>query len=200
MSCAIRWQDDNGVPILDEIREITILPPANGGYLEIEFVSRLTARAQEVTLDGDAEHGGMQYRAHAEVAIGSERAKRLGKSSASGEELTAARAKLAKYLFPHAEDNPREQADLPWVAMMHGLGDREYTIQHMNHPDNPRGSMYSAYRDYGRFGPFFKASLKEGEQIVCRYRIWISVGSINDRALLQRNYERFLQAPAAGEK
>lgn len=41
-----------------------------------------------------------------------------------------------------------------------------------DHPDNPRPTVYNT-RAYGRLGPFFRATLKEGEPLVVRYRLLV---------------------------
>ena len=42
----------------------------------------------------------------------------------------------------------------------------------MSHPDNPKDTIWSAYRDYGRFGAFVKPELKNGDSLTLRYRFW----------------------------
>ena len=127
----------------------------------------------DVELNGDPEHAGVQYRPHNDVAAGDADVK-------------------AKYLF-HADGiDPREDKDLPWVAMSYGLGGKRYTVQHMNHPTNPKGTIYSAYRDYGRFGAFFVTTLKKDQTITLRYRFWISRGDIPSRETLAAQHATFV--------
>lgn len=62
----------------------------------------------------------------------------------------------------------------------------------MNHPDNPKDTLYSAYRDYGRFGAFFKRELKQGAELRLHYRIRVTAGDLPSREELQKQYEEFV--------
>ncbi len=62
----------------------------------------------------------------------------------------------------------------------------------MNHPQNPKSTLYSAYRDYGRFGAFFQRELAAGESLDLKYRIRITLGETPDRSVLQRQYDAYL--------
>ncbi|MDB4724532.1 hypothetical protein OAF71_01935 [bacterium] len=58
----------------------------------------------------------------------------------------------------------------------------------MNHSDNPKGSIYSAYRDYGRFGSFPKVTLKKGESLKLNYRIRVTLGDFPEREKMALEY------------
>lgn len=168
----VHWNDPGGKPILEERRIITAQPLDAPDLVCIDFVSKLKAIQGDVELDGDPEHAGMQYRAHNDVAKGDADDK-------------------AKYLFHEEGIDPRKDKDLPWVALTYGLGDTYYTVEHMNHPDNPKGTVYSAYRDYGRFGAFCRATVSKGETLTLRYRIWITRGQMPPRETLADLYADF---------
>jgi hypothetical protein len=85
--------------------------------------------------------------------------------------------------------------DLPWAAMSFVSGGRRYTVQHMNHPANPKGTRYSAYRDYGRFGAFPEADLAEGETLTLRYRFAVTAGDPPPRETLQAQHQAFANPP-----
>lgn len=153
----IHWNDKNGEPIIAEERQVTVFRQSE--IILLEFRTELKAVRADVYLAGDPEHGGFQYRAHNDVASGGKEVK-------------------ASYLFHEDGINPRQDTDLPWVAMSYGLNGRRYTVLHMNHPSNPRETVYSAYRDYGRFGAFFKERIKAGEKLTLCYRIGIGQGEM----------------------
>ncbi len=168
----IHWNDPEGQPILVERRSITARRLQAPAIVLLDFESELKAVRGDVELKGDPEHAGVQYRPHNDVATGGPEGK-------------------AKYLF-HADGiDPRKDKDLPWVALSYGLGGQRYTVQHMNHPGNPKGTVYSAYRDYGRFGAFFEDMIEKNQTLTLRYRFWISQGEMPARETLAAQYAEF---------
>jgi hypothetical protein len=62
----------------------------------------------------------------------------------------------------------------------------------MSAPANPNAdAVYSAYRDYGRFGEFFKHTIPAGQTLKLCYRIRVSEGSLPDRESLAAQYAAF---------
>lgn len=168
----VHWNDPEGQPILVERRSITAHRLAAPAIVQLDFVTQLKAVRGDVELKGDPEHAGVQYRPHNDVATGAAEGK-------------------AKYLF-HADGiDPHKDKDLPWVAMSYGLGSKRYVVQHMNHPDNPKGTVYSAYRDYGRFGAFFEGTIEKGQTLTLRYRFWIAQGEMPSRETLAAQQAAF---------
>ncbi len=172
----IHWNDKNGEPIIAEQRQTTVFSQSDPTILLLDFHTELKAVKGEVFLDGDPEHGGFQYRAHNDVATGGEQVK-------------------ATYLFHEDSIDPRENYDLPWVAMSYGLNDQRYNVQHINHPDNPKPTIYSAYRDYGRFGAFFKTTIASGETLTLRYRILVGHGEMPKRQEFANRYSALVNEP-----
>lgn len=171
----IHWNGKDGKPMLVEHRTITVYHRSNPTVVLLDFHTELKAVRGDVFLDGDPEHAGMQYRPHNDVAAGGKEVK-------------------TKYLF-HADGiDPRKNRDLPWVAMSYGLDRDRYIVQHINHPDNPKPTIYSAYRDYGRFGAFFKKEIPDGETLTLRYRIIISKGDMPDRQTLADKYAAYVKS------
>lgn len=168
----VHWNDPEGQPILVERRSITARRLAAPAIVQLDFKSELKAVRGDVELKGDPEHAGVQYRPHNDVAAGGPEGK-------------------AKYLFHTDGIDPRKDKDLPWVALSYGLGGQRYTVQHMNHPDNPKGTVYSAYRDYGRFGAFFEDTIEKDQTLTLRYRFWISRGEMPARETLAAQYAEF---------
>jgi len=172
----IHWNDKDGEPLIAERRQTTVFRQSDPTLLLLQCHTKLKAVRGDVFLNGDPEHAGFQYRAHNDVASGPKQAK-------------------ATYLF-HAEDiDPRRDRNLPWAAMSYGLDDRRYSVQHLNHPDNPKPTIYSAYRDYGRFGAFFKDTIKAGETLGLMYRICVVDGDMPGRQELASRYAAFVDCP-----
>jgi hypothetical protein len=171
----IHWRDDEERIILAERRTVGVARPGDAAPLMLDIQSKLTAEAGDVLLDGDPEHAGFQFRAHNDVAEGPPEDK-------------------ATYLFHEEGIDPRTDTDLPWAVMSFGLNGKRYWVQHMNHPQNPSPTVYSAYRDYGRFGAFPRAEIRKGKTLTLRYRLLIGEGAIPERSALARNYAMYLRA------
>ena len=172
----VHWDDKNGRTIIAEQRETTVFRQLDPTILLLDFCTELKAVSGDVFLDGDPEHAGVQYRPHDGVAKGGKDVK-------------------ATYLFHKDGINPKKDKDLPWVGMSYGLNDRRYSVEYMNHPENPKPAIYSAYRDYGRFGAFFKQKINAGETLTLRYRIWITEGRMPERGELANKYSGFVDGP-----
>lgn len=174
----IHWNDKNGEPIIAEQRQTTVFrqsDPIRGGGL-LEFRTELKAVRGDVELGGDPEHAGFQYRAHNDVASGGSEVK-------------------ATYLFHNDGVDPKKDIDLPWAAMSYRLNNQQYCVLHMDHPSNPRPTIYSAYRDYGRFGAFFTHTIKSGETLKLCYRMWIVGGEMPSRQQCISRYSAFVDCP-----
>ncbi|NIS50147.1 MAG: hypothetical protein GWN67_09300 [Phycisphaerae bacterium] len=175
-SSLINWNDKGGEAMVAERREVTVFRQSEPTVLLLEFQSELKAVRGDVFLNGDPEHAGMQYRAHNDVATGGKDVK-------------------ATYLFHKDGIDAHKDRDLPWAAMSCGLNGRRYSVLHMNHPDNPKQTLYSAYRDYGRFGAFFKKKVGAGETLKLRYRILVIEGEMPERGELAQKYSEFVDVP-----
>lgn len=172
----IHWNDKNGEPMIAERRQTTVFRQSDPTVLLLDFQTDLKAVRGDIFLNGDPEHAGFQYRPHDAVAKGDKEVK-------------------AKYLFHRDGIDPRKDRDLPWVAMSYGLNGGRYSVLHMNHPDNPKPTIYSAYRDYGRFGAFFTTDLAAGQSLRLNYRIWVGRGELPERRDLANKYLVFVEAP-----
>ncbi len=158
----IEWFGSGGEAVLDELRTHRLLAPGEA-YLVLDVTTVLTAAHGPVTLGGDPEHAGLQFRPHSQVAA----------------------SKSAQYIFPQEDTDPRRDLDLPWVAETFVVDDQPWTVQMMNHPENPRGAQWSAYRDYGRFGPFNTIKLESGESGTLQYRFRVTSGQAPPRTAAQ---------------
>src|SRR5688572_3157558 len=162
-----RWFDEAGKLILEEERTTTFLHAAPPARLVIDFTSTLKP-ASDVMLDGDPEHAGIQYRPANEVV-----------------------AKETTYVFPKKAADPKKDQDYPWVGETYTLRGKRHSVVHMNHPDNPKGTVYSAYRDYGRFGAFPKAQIKGGDSLTLKYRFLIADGEMPPADVVQKTWDAF---------
>ena len=155
------WMDEKEEPFLAEERTMTISEGVHGGRVMIDFQSKLTPVNEEVFLNGDPEHAGIQYRPANEVD-----------------------RKKTKYLFPNGVTEVKGVKDLPWAAENYTLGDKNYSVVHMNGPKNPKDTVHSAYRDYGRFGAYFKKTISKGESLTVNYGFLIKDGDLPEVAAI----------------
>ena len=144
----IHWNDQEREAILVESRTMTAAK-LEGGVVQIDFISRLKSVRGDVHLKGDPEHAGVQFRPGNEVV-----------------------RKQTRYLFHREGIDPKKDLDLPWVCESFELPFGKFAVVHLNHPKNPKGTRYSAYRDYGRFGAL-DFRIKQGETLSLRYRFLV---------------------------
>lgn len=164
------WMDGNEKPFIEEERTFTITEGAHGGRALVDFQSKLSPVRGDIALKGDPEHAGIQYRPANEVD-----------------------KKLTKYVFPEGVTQVKGVKDLPWVAENYTLKGQEYGVVHMNHPDNPKGTVHSAYRDYGRFGAFFEKDVKQGESLTVNYGFLIIDGALPSTSKIQKVWAAWSQ-------
>jgi len=170
----VHWNDGEGKPVVIEQRSMTVLRPGGATIATILFQSRLKAARCDIVLDGDPEHGGVHYRP-----------------------ADAVEKAATKYVFPKEDTDVKTERDLPWVAETYVLGRKKYSMLQMNDPGNPKGTIWSAYRDYGRFGAFFKKEVKKGETLKVRYAFQVMGGDLPSREALAAEWEAFAHPPAA---
>jgi hypothetical protein len=164
----IIWNGTDGKSVAEELRTQTVTQTDNA-HAVIDFTSEIKAVGSDIELNGDPEHAGCQFRPSQKVAENHS----------------------AKYTF-HADNlNLKQDLDLPWVAETFEIDGGKWTVQHMSSPANPKGARWSAYRDYGRFGPFTVVGVKEGESVTFRYRFRITKGEAPSREALSAAYQVF---------
>jgi hypothetical protein len=162
------WTDPDGKPILEEERKTTFLARPAPVMALVDFESRLKAPRGDVMLDGDPEHAGVHYRPHNDI-----------------------KASETVYVFPREGANAHKDTDYPWVGETYSLNGKKYSVVEMNHPENPKDTRYSAYRDYGRFGAFFKKEIKSGQTLTVRYRFLITAGEMPATDAIQKCWDEF---------
>lgn len=173
----IHWNDSTDHTIIDEIRTATIFHQPAPAIATIDFASTLTAVAGDVNLAGDSEHGGVQYRAHNDIAA----------------EVPG--SKKASYFFHEDGIDPREDHNLPWVGMSYDLDNKTYSVVEMNEEGNPKPAIWSAYRDYGRFGPYFSKNLADGESFDVHFRFLVRESDMPSRDEIDARYKWYNTPP-----
>lgn len=155
-TASIAWQDNQGEILLSEDRRFRFLEPPAKAYALIEMTSALTAVAGDAEMSGDPEHAGAQFRPANDIV-----------------------AKETVYAFHQDGIDPKKDLDLPWVGETFRLEPKtnRYSVVILNHPDNPKGTVFSAYRDYGRFGAFPSFTIQQGETATLRYRWIVTAGN-----------------------
>ena len=164
----IDWNDKKGRLILSEERTMELSPLATPGLLRVDFLTTVKAEAGDLALEADPEHGGVHYRAPQEVDT-----------------------TKTNYFFPVAKPVPHKDLDYPWVGMTYALRDQMFGVVEIDHPANPRGTRWSAYRDYARFRAYPHANLKKGDTLTLKYRFLISRGALVSTEFIQSEQATF---------
>lgn len=162
------WNDSEGKPFVEEERTMAFRRAPDVGRLFIDFTATLKATRGDVLLGGDPEHAGIQYRPANEVD-----------------------RKTTIYVFPRENADARKNLDYPWVGETYTLKGKRYSVVDFNHPQNPKKTVFSAYRDYGRFGAFFVAPIKAGDSLKVMYRFLIAEGEMPSAAAIQKCWDEY---------
>jgi hypothetical protein len=190
MTAEIAWNDSAGKPVITETRTVTAsrLPgddPNSTGW-QIDWQTTLQSNRGKITLDGDRQHAGFQFRAAQAVA----------------------ESKGARYLRPQGfpddpaayqvndRKDPDQHLNLGWLAMTYELDGQHYTIEYFEDPSLPQPSRYSE-RPYGRFGAFFKTQLSPEKPLAMKYRVIVTSGPTPSRETIQKRYKTFVKELAA---
>ena len=179
-SVRILWNDLEGTPFAEEVREVRAYRQPEGEIL-IDFRSRVRSLVGPVRLDGDRQHAGVQFRA----------------SQAVAEDAEATRFLRPAGWADHPEDqevNDENHVDLPWNAIRFPLDGRAYTVAYMSHPSNPPGAEMSERR-YGRFGEFFRHDLDEDRPLAVHYRFWVVEDSDVTREEVEKRFQDLARPP-----
>lgn len=182
MTAEIHWNDADGKPVIVEWRTVSVRRDAATHGWQIDWSSKLESKRGDITLNGDRQHAGFQYRAAQAIA-----------ESNGGTYLRPS-------TFPQEETpiqvgdkgNPPAHINLGWFALSYELDDERYTIEYFDNPSLPKPALFSE-RPYGRFGTFFKTTLKAGTPLELKYRVIVGLGkpSVDD---VQSRYDAFLKS------
>ncbi len=166
----IAWQDNDGKVLVLEERAFTFSLPPAGAYAQIEMRSQLKPVKGKVTMSGDPEHAGAQFRPADHIV-----------------------AKETQYTFHEGGIDPKKDLDLPWVGETFRLdsGKQPYSVVIFNHPANPKNTRFSAYRDYGRFGAYPEFEIAEGETATLRYQWLVSGGKMLPIEVIEATHDAF---------
>lgn len=175
---ALGWYGPEKVAFAEEERELTAY--AVPGGLLIDFASRVNTPLDELKLEADSHHGGVQFRADNEV---------FAKTSAE-----------TIYIRPDGRGQPGETRNwdpekgvgpknLPWNAMSFVLGGKRYTVAYLDHPENPKDAIFSE-REFGRFGSYFPYTVRKDQPLQVKYRFWLQDGEMaaSDVARLSHDF------------
>lgn len=174
ISPKILWNTTSGKTFIEETRSLTFFnQPSDNSVVFLDFVSTLKAPNGEVSLSGDPEHAGIQFRPNNELA----------------------KLKNAQFTFHQPSINPKKDKNLPWVLLTFQLHGETYHVQHLTHNSTPKDYMYSAYRDYGRFGAFPQFTIPNGESRQLKFRFIITKGPKPTIQSLHHNYIHFTSPP-----
>ena len=160
----VRWLGETPETVLiEEERTISFLPPPAAAYALVDVVSRMKAVGGETVLDGDPEHAGLQFRPSNDVSRPD-----------------------TVYLYPKEKADPHKDRDDPWFGETFTLSGKRYSVVYLNHPANPKDARISAYRNYGRFGAFFKTTIPAGEAATFRTRFVVQTGELPTAEVIQK--------------
>ncbi|HBO51239.1 MAG: PmoA family protein [Planctomycetota bacterium] len=146
------WYDPGGKVVVRDYRQVTAWRQVEAQAL-LDFVITIEAVSDNVSLKGDPQHAGFQYRA-------------VESKPGKGNKTTYVRSTEST----GGKNDVWEGAE--WITGIFQHGENNYAVTHMDHPKNPRPTVYST-RNYGRFGAYFEKDLKKGEKVELRYRIFI---------------------------
>ena len=155
----IAWRVEDGTVFITEKRDFTFQFDRND-RLQIDFISELSTSQPRITLDGDPQHAGFQFRASNEVF------------ESTSKQTFYIRSKDGKDDPGKTKNWPQNQdmTNLNWKAQSVVVGDERYYTLYLDHDQNPKPSYYSE-RDYGRFGSYFKSSVTPERPLIVKYRL-----------------------------
>jgi hypothetical protein len=162
----IEWIDNEGKPFASEERSMTF--SQEGSALIVDFDSTLKPLVPELTVDGDPQHAGFQYRANNHVAEKTAK-QTIYTRPESGE------AKPGATINWSAKSDTPQTRDLPWKVMTYVLDGKSFSVTYLDSKKNPKPARYSE-RDYGRFGSYFVAKATEEQPLTIQYRLVINSG------------------------
>jgi len=176
----INWNGQDGNTFATELRQMTVYHV--DGAQVIDFTSELTAKADNMKVDGDPQHAGFQYRATQHVPDNT--------------------AKQTYYVRPDGKGEPgkfrnwpgnKDHIDLEFNALSFVAFDQRYTCCYLDSPENPKPARFSE-RDYGRFGSYFATDVPKDKPLELNYRIWLQPGEL-DVAEVKQLRDDFVDPP-----
>jgi hypothetical protein len=192
--------------LLTETRTLRISRPG-GKATQVDAHFRLKA-FRDLTLGGDLQHAGIHFRAANEVATRAKETSYISDpedKATKGKDWTAPTPKKDKDGNEIKPAREPVRGDLNWCRLLFPIGDHWYAATELNAPSNPVEEL--SWRDYGRFGFFFKRKLAAGETLDLNYRFFVepvevpaskanpsSEQTAKARAEAQARYQGFVKA------
>ncbi|HVW00068.1 MAG TPA: DUF6807 family protein [Planctomycetaceae bacterium] len=181
----IHWNDAEGKPVIIENRHLTVhrleLAGNSTPAWEIDVNTKLASQRGTITLSGDRQHAGLQFRAPQSVA--DEKSARFIRPAEFPDKPEA--------IEVGDKENPPLHSNLNWFAETFPVEGKQYTVEYFEDPSLPKPSLYSE-RPYGRFGAFFKTTLEQDHPLTMRYRLIVSTGEPPKREEIQKRYDEFV--------
>jgi hypothetical protein len=185
MTTEIHWIDKHDRLIVVETRTISVskyATEASPGYgWQIDWSTKLESRRGVITLDGDRQHAGFQFRAANDVSE---------KNPASYVRPSGFPDQPKAFEVDDRKD-PEQHINLGWLTMSYELDGQRFNVEYFENPSLPKPSRYSE-RPYGRFGAFFKTELKPDRPLTMKYRVNVSTGATPPREAVQKRYDAFV--------
>lgn len=191
MTAVINWNAADGKPAIVETRTVDVRPfktESEPGYgWQIDWSTKLESKRGEITLDGDRQHAGFQYRAANQVAEKAEKEKK----GATYTRPANFPDQPAAFEVDDRTD-PNKHVDLGWLAAMYEIDGKPYSVGYFEDPSVPKPSRYSE-RPYGRFGAFFQTKVKPDAPLTMKYRVIVTTETKPSRETWQKRYDAFVQ-------
>jgi len=174
LTTEISWIGNDDEKIASELRTLTFF--FAGKDLIVDFHSTLTSTVPSLTLDGDPQHAGFQFRASNEVAA------KTAKQTYYIRPKTG-KAKDGTTINWSGKNDTEATRNLPWKGMSFVVGGNRYTTAYLDRPENPKPARFSE-RDYGRFGSYFvKKDIKKDSSLTVDYRLFIRKGEMTQKEI-----------------
>lgn len=184
MTTEIHWIDRSDRLIVVETRTIDVskfATDAAPGYgWQIDWSTKLESRHGVITLDGDRQHAGFQYRASNDVS---------DKNPAHYVRPSGFPDKPEAFEVDDRKD-PDSHINLGWLAMTYKLDGQQFNVEYFEDPALPKPSLYSE-RPYGRFGAFFQTKLEPNKPLKMKYRVNVTAGATPSRDIIQQRFDTF---------
>ncbi len=150
----IAWRspnkDSDGDDVLvREARTLRVWKPEGPWAVVVDARFDLVA-ARDLTLGGDLQHAGVHFRAHREVI------------DRAGDTIYMWAPDVA------GRGGRIINEEMRWCRLVYPIGENWYSTIQLNAPGNPTEEL--SWRDYGRFGFFFKREMKKGESLTLNHR------------------------------
>ncbi len=181
MASEIHWNDPDGKPVIVEKRTVHVTKePSTNGW-RIDWNSNLESKVGDIKLNGDRQHAGFQFRADQAVA-----------DSNGARFLRPAKFPQGKEAIQvNDKGDPPPHINLKWFAETYELRGKRYTIEYFDNPILPKPVLFSE-RPYGRFGTFFKTTLKADRPLNLAYRLIVSEGESPSVDEIQARYDSWM--------